>query len=197
MQMDTQNMNSSPVHTYYWRWEKMLFMVWDEVLYGVLTQWSAGIIPAMNISIWFPEWNWPLVHTEIQTQGQPQICYHNMFTAAQVFSMQSTLGTCQWFDSLCPVYLNFLILQSNNCCQVLTDCNDKTDTGKADQDYEQLLQNACAKGAPPMLPAPTLCLHTAGLSQTTSGSKLQGADFFLGGKIWGKSWPTGYMIILI
>lgn len=47
----TQSMNSSSAHSCHWRWEKVLFIAWVEVLYAVLTQWSAGAIPVMNISI--------------------------------------------------------------------------------------------------------------------------------------------------
>lgn len=175
-------------------------MVWVKVLYGVLTQRSAGTIPVMNISVWFPEWNWPLVHTKIQTQGQPQNCYLNVFTTAQVFSMQSTLGTCQWFDSLCPVYLNFLILQSNNCCQedkcFLTVMTRQT-LGKQTRIMSSYCKMPVQSGPLPCCQAPHCACTLLVCPQTTSGSKLQGADFFLGGKIWGKRWPTGYTLILI
>lgn len=177
----TQSMNSSPVHSCHWRWQKMLFIAWAEVLCAVLTQWPAGSIPEMNISVQFPEWNWPLLHTKIQTQGQQQNCYHNMFTAAQFFSMQSTLGAFHWFDSSCPVYPNILILQSSDCYQedkyFLTVMTRQT-LGK----QLWVTSNFCkmpVQGRPLLCCQAPHCAPSWFVHRLQVTNKLQGADFFL------------------
>lgn len=121
----------------------------------------------------------------IQTQGEQQNWYHNMFTAAQSFSMQSTLGSCHWFDSSCPVYLNFLILQSSVCYQedkYFLSVMTRQTLGK----QTRVMSNYCKmpmQGRPlPCCQAPHSACTLLVCPQTTSGNKLQGADFFLEGK---------------